>query len=385
MNDERTEISDDILIVDDTPDNLRLLSQILTEQGYRVRAASSGYDCFLAHQDSLPDLILHDIRMSGMDGYEVCERLKTDARAKDIPIIFISALNEIQDKVKAFTVGGVDYVTKPFQYEEVLARVETHLALRKLQKQLQNANEKMEQELALAGEVQASFLPSKIPDIPGWQMSVSLISARETSGDFFDAIPLPDGRVGLLIADVVDKGVGAALFMALSSTLLRTYAMEYPTQPEFVFNAVNERILQDTNAKQFVTVFYGILDPATGTLVYGNAGHCPPFLVNVHKADGAQALTRTGVPLGIFEDRKWEQQVIQTSPGDVLVLYTDGISEAQNADDAFYGSDRLLDSIQTKLGGTAKEIKETIIKDVYGFIENKTLIDDIGLIVAIRE
>ena len=385
MNDERTEISDDILIVDDTPDNLRLLSQILTEQGYRVRAVTSGSRALASVQASLPDLILLDIRMSGMDGYEVCERLKTDARAKDIPIIFISALNEIQDKVKAFTVGGVDYVTKPFQYEEVLARVETHLALRKLQKQLQNANEKMEQELALAGEVQASFLPSKIPDIPGWQMSVSLISARETSGDFFDAIPLPDGRVGLLIADVVDKGVGAALFMALSSTLLRTYAMEYPTQPEFVFNAVNERILQDTNAKQFVTVFYGILDPATGTLVYGNAGHCPPFLVNVHKADGAQALTRTGVPLGIFEDRKWEQQVIQTSPGDVLVLYTDGISEAQNADDAFYGSDRLLDSIQTKLGGTAKEIKETIIKDVYGFIENKTLIDDIGLIVAIRE
>ncbi|MCK4900183.1 MAG: response regulator, partial [Anaerolineales bacterium] len=278
MNDEINATSEDILIVDDTPDNLRLLSQILTEQGYRVRAVTSGSRALASVEASLPDLILLDIRMSEMDGYEVCERLKTDARAKDIPIIFISALNEIQDKVKAFTVGGVDYVTKPFQFEEVLARVETHLALRKLQKQLQIANEKMEQELALAGEVQASFLPGKIPQIPGWQLSVSLIPARETSGDFFDAIPLPGGRVGLLIADVVDKGVGAALFMALSSTLLRTYATEYPTQPELVFSAVNERILQDTNAKQFVTVFYGILDPDTGMLVYGNAGHCPPYL-----------------------------------------------------------------------------------------------------------
>ena len=385
MNDEINGTSEDILIVDDTPDNLRLLSQILTEQGYRVRAVTSGSRALASVEASLPDLILLDIRMSEMDGYEVCERLKTDARAKDIPIIFISALNEIQDKVKAFTVGGVDYVTKPFQFEEVLARVETHLALRKLQKQLQIANEKMEQELALAGEVQASFLPGKIPQIPGWQLSVSLIPARETSGDFFDAIPLPGGRVGLLIADVVDKGVGAALFMALSSTLLRTYATEYPTQPELVFSAVNERILQDTNAKQFVTVFYGILDPDTGTLVYGNAGHCPPYLVNAHNGDNAQALKRTGVPLGIFEDAVWEQQVIQISPGDVLVLYTDGISEAQNAADAFYGRDRLLNSIQNRLGGTAEEIKEVIYNDVYEFIANKTLFDDIALIIAIRE
>jgi serine phosphatase RsbU (regulator of sigma subunit) len=385
MNDEINGTTEDILIVDDTPDNLRLLSQILTEQGYRVRAVTSGSRALASVEASLPDLILLDIRMSEMDGYEVCERLKTDARAKDIPIIFISALNEIQDKVKAFTVGGVDYVTKPFQFEEVLARVETHLALRKLQKQLQIANEKMEQELALAGEVQASFLPGKIPQIPGWQLSVSLIPARETSGDFFDAIPLPGGRVGLLIADVVDKGVGAALFMALSSTLLRTYATEYPTQPELVFSAVNERILQDTNAKQFVTVFYGILDPDTGTLVYGNAGHCPPYLVNAHNGDNAQTLKRTGVPLGIFEDAVWEQQVIQISPGDVLVLYTDGISEAQNAADAFYGRDRLLNSIQNRLGGTAEEIKEVIFNDVYEFIANKTLFDDIALIIAIRE
>jgi serine phosphatase RsbU (regulator of sigma subunit) len=385
MNDVINTTSEDILIVDDTPDNLRLLSQILTEQGYRVRAVTSGSRALASVEVSLPDLILLDIRMPEMDGYEVCERLKTDAKAKDIPIIFISALNEIQDKVKAFTVGGVDYVTKPFQFEEVLARVETHLALRKLQKQLQIANEKMEQELALAGEVQASFLPGKIPQIPGWQLTVSLIPARETSGDFFDAIPLPGGRVGLLIADVVDKGVGAALFMALSSTLLRTYAMEYPTQPELVFSAVNERILQDTNAKQFVTVFYGILDPDTGALVYGNAGHGPPYLVSAHNVDNAQALERTGVPLGIFEDATWEQQVIQISPGDVLVLYTDGITEAQNLADAFYGRNRLLNSIQSRLEGTAEEIKEVILTDVYEFIANKTLLDDIALIIAIRE
>lgn len=374
-----------ILIVDDTADNLRLLSQILTEQGYQVRAVTSGARALASVKVSLPDLILLDIRMPEMDGYEVCELLNSDTRTKDIPIIFISALNEIEDKVKAFTVGGLDYITKPFQYEEVLARVETHLALRKLQKQLQIANEKMEQELALAGEVQASFLPGKIPQIPKWQISVALIPASETSGDFFDTITLPNGQVGLLIADVVDKGVGAALFMALSSTLLRTYAMEYPTRPDLVFNAVNKRILEDTNAKQFVTVFYGILDPDHGTLVYANAGHCPPYLINAQNDRSGRILERTGMPLGIFEDATWDQRVIQISPGDLLVLYTDGISEAQNAEDTFFGGDRLLESIRSKNWGSAEEVKEIILNDVFKFIDNKTLVDDIGLIITIRE
>ena len=131
MNDLRTETTEDILIVDDTPDNLRLLSQRLIERGYRVRAVTSGSRALASVEASLPDLILLDIRMPGIDGYEVCKRIKADVKSHDIPIIFISALDEIQGKVKAFTVGGVDYVTKPFQFEEVLARVETHLALRK--------------------------------------------------------------------------------------------------------------------------------------------------------------------------------------------------------------------------------------------------------------
>jgi sigma-B regulation protein RsbU (phosphoserine phosphatase) len=304
----------DILIVDDTPANLRLLSQMLAEQGYQVRPVPDGSLALAAAQAEPPDLILLDIRMPEMNGYEVCEHLKADDQTRDIPIIFISALDATQDKVKAFTVGGVDYVTKPFQFEEVLARVETHLALRRLQKQLQDANKKMAQELALAGEVQTSFLPRELPDIPGWQISVTLRPARETSGDFYDVNLLPNGRLGILVADVVDKGVGAALFMALSWILIRTYAPEYPTQPELVLSTVNRRILKDTNANQFVAVFYGILDPATGTLAYCNAGHVPPYLLSTQSDDAVQTLLRTGPPLGILEDVTWEQGVVQLAP-----------------------------------------------------------------------
>ena len=137
----------DILIVDDTPANLRLLSHILTERGYKVRAVLSGPQALMAAQAAPPDLILLDIRMPEMDGYEVCQRLKTGEQTRDIPVLFISALSETEDKIKAFTVGGVDYITKPFQFEEVLARVQTHLALRNLHRQLQAANAELARQL----------------------------------------------------------------------------------------------------------------------------------------------------------------------------------------------------------------------------------------------
>ena len=374
----------DILIVDDTPANLRLLSQMLAEHGYRVRPVPDGPLALEATRAEVPDLILLDIRMPEMDGYQVCEHLKADAQTRDIPIIFISALDATQDKVRAFTVGGVDYVTKPFQFEEVLARVETHLALRRLQKQLQDANKKMAQELALAGEVQTSFLPRELPDIPGWQISVTLRPARETSGDFYDVNLLPNGRLGILVADVVDKGVGAALFMALSWILIRTYAPEYPTQPELVLSAVDHRILKDTNANQFVAVFYGILDPATGTLTYCNAGHVPPYLLSTQSDDAVQTLRRTGPPLGILEDVTWEQGVVQLAPGDVLVLYTDGITDAEDGKGTFFGQERLLGSVQANLGRSAQEMQDALMAEVHEFVGDAPQFDDIALMVLVR-
>lgn len=397
---ELTEIlpKGNILIVDDTPANLRLLSQMLAEQGYQVRPVPDGPLALAATRAEPPDLILLDVRMPEMSGYEVCEHLKADAQTRDIPIIFISALDATQDKVNAFAVGGVDYVTKPFQFEEVLARVKTHLALWKLQKQLQDANmklqranRKMKRELALAGEVQTSFLPHELPDIPGWQLSVTLKPSRETSGDFYDFNLLPNGRLGILIADVVDKGAGAALFMALSWTLIRTYAAEYSNQPELVLDAVNRRILKDTATNQFVTVFYGILDPATGTLLFCNAGHSPPYLVSAQNGQNVQRLVRTGMPLGLYADETWGRKAVRLVPGDVLVLYTDGITEAPNEQEAFFGEERLLESVKAHLaspgshGPSARDIQDAIITDIHRFMGDAPQFDDIALAVIIRD
>jgi sigma-B regulation protein RsbU (phosphoserine phosphatase) len=378
-----------ILIVDDTPVNLRLLSQMLAEQGYHVRPVPNGPLALAAARAEPPDLILLDIRMPEMDGYQVCERLKADAQTRDIPIIFVSALDATQDKVKAFSAGGVDYVTKPFRTEEVLARVGTHLALRALHEQLLEANARMAAELALAGEVQASFLPRQVPEVPGWLMSATLKPAREASGDFYDFISLPDGQWGIVVADVTDKGAGAALYMALSCTLIRTYAVEYPRRPERVLGAANRRILKDCSASQFVTVFYGVLDPTTGLLVYCNAGHCPPFRFGT-RGDGVQELVRTGIPLGIYKDRTWRQETVQLDPGDVLVLYTDGITEAHHGPPLLFGKERLVESVQATLGAagsqhpSARELRDGLLADVHAFTGGAPRSDDIALIVLVR-
>jgi sigma-B regulation protein RsbU (phosphoserine phosphatase) len=378
-----------ILIVDDTPANLRLLSQMLAEQDYHVRPVPDGPLALAAVRAEPPDLILLDIRMPEMDGYQVCEHLKADAQTRDIPVIFISALDATQDKVRAFHTGGVDYVTKPFQAGEVLARVETHLALRELQKELLDVNERMAQELSLAGEIQASFLPRELPALPGWQLAATLQPARQASGDFYDFVTLPDARVGIVMADVSDKGAGAALYMALSCTLFRTYARQYPTQPELVLSAVNRRLLKDCSACQFVTVFYGILDPATGTLIYSNAGHCPPLHFRKDDPD-VHELVRTGIPLGIFEDRRWEQETVQLDVGDVLVLYTDGITEAYRKVPWLFGEERLLGSVRATLDTagsqrpSAQAIQDGILADVHRFVGGAPRSDDIALAILVR-
>src|SRR5437764_7713815 len=207
-----------ILVVDDTPANLQVLAGMLKDRGYKVRPVPSGKLALLAAGRDPPDLILLDINMPEMSGYEVCEQLKADDNLKRIPVIFISALTEQLDKVKAFAIGGVDYLTKPFQMEELHARVETHLKLRRMQieleeysRQLELARERLKLDLELARGVQRGFLPLRLPEVPGYEFFAHYESAYEVGGDYYDFILLPRQRVAILLGDVAGKGVGAAL------------------------------------------------------------------------------------------------------------------------------------------------------------------------------
>lgn len=240
------------------------------------------------------------------------------------------------------------------------------------------------QELDFASEIQASFMPDQIPILPGWELAVTIIPARQMAGDFFDFIPLEDGRLGILIADVTDKGVGPALYMALSRTLIRTYALEFEFEPDTIFFAANRRILQDARARLFVTVFLGMLDTDTGILTYSNAGHNPPYLLRANGGE-IEPLRVTGMPIGIDEGAVWEQREVKIEPGDLLLLYTDGIPDAINEDGDFFEDDNLVDIAVVNANTSAHEVQAAIIDQVQRFVGEAPQVDDITLMVLRRD
>lgn len=244
------------------------------------------------------------------------------------------------------------------------------------------AMEKTLQELSLARSIQASFLPESIPQLPGWQLTATLEPARQIAGDYYDFLNLPDGKLGILIADVADKGLGSALYMALSNTLIRTFADEYYRDPAKVLKTANQHILRNARANLFVTVFYGVLDPITGLLHYANAGHNPPILVG---DSGIKTLNNTGMPIGIDEQNEWGSDKITISPADMLVLFTDGVTDAQNLTGEFIDRKIILNTVQQNIGKSAQEVQQAILEKVHHFVGDAPRFDDITLVILKRQ
>jgi serine phosphatase RsbU (regulator of sigma subunit) len=192
--------------------------------------------------------------------------------------------------------------------------------------------------------------------------------------------------LGIVVADVTDKGIGAALFMALSSTLLRTYSNRYPSLPALTMDAVNERILSDTRGGMFVSAFYGVLEPHTGRIRYANAGHPSACLVSSQKGKKpVDRLAPTGMALGIMSQAQWQQKIARLNPGDVLLLYTDGITEAQNPQGTFFGEGRLMEVLRSKSSCSAGTILDAVLAEVHRFVDTTPRQDDIAVIVIKRE
>jgi serine phosphatase RsbU (regulator of sigma subunit) len=243
----------------------------------------------------------------------------------------------------------------------------------------------MAQELAVAGQIQATFLPPTLPALPGWQLVAALQPARETSGDFYDAFTLPNGKLGLLVADVSDKGMGAALVMALTRTLLRTYAYEYHSRPDYVLRVANRRILADTQSGLFVSVFYGVIDPLAGAVTYANAGHNPPYLLRNHGSTSTELLKRTGMVLGVMEGVEWQAQTVPFDPGDMLVAYSDGVSDALSEADEFFGEQRLRNLVEQHRHESAEGMLTAIVEAQRSFVGRTPWFDDATLMVLKRD
>lgn len=267
-----------------------------------------------------------------------------------------------------------------------LERVEALVRAVHAQKRAQVAAQRqVVQELTLAGKLQSSFLPEEPPHLPGWEIVARLRPARQTTGDYYDFIPLPDGKLGIVIADVADKGIGAALFMASSRSLLRAYAAANVDAPERVLQQTNQRITQDTPGGLFITLFYGILDPQTAELTYCNAGHNPPILL-APNGDATQIL-KTGIPIGIFPDANWFTRKLTFTPGSFLILYTDGVTEIPGAEGELFGEARLLSTLQNvsqSTAASAEYLLRSVLDQVDAFRGEKTQTDDLTLVIIQR-
>jgi sigma-B regulation protein RsbU (phosphoserine phosphatase) len=239
--------------------------------------------------------------------------------------------------------------------------------------------ERYQRELEIAHDIQQSFLPQAFPQVPGFDIVAHNIPARHVGGDFYDFIPLRNGRWGLLVADVSDKGVPAALFMALSRSLVRAYSLEYDSVPA-ALAAFNAFVTADNPANMFVTLFYATLEPEACRLAYINAGHNPPILLRGQEHQ-IVLLRAHGIALGIWPDVDLEEHPVSLGPADVVVLYTDGITEAFNTAHEMFGLERLIEVVQGNSGASAGELLKAIEASVAAFTGDAPQSDDITLLV----
>jgi phosphoserine phosphatase RsbU/P len=378
-----------ILIVDDVLADLRVLSDLLEPDGYNILVAPDGEVCLKIAVRMQPSLILLDIKMPGLDGFETCKKLKEDPKTADIPVIFVTAIGETQSIVKGFNVGGVDYITKPFEQAEVIVRVRNHLEIKQHHDELQHANERLKnenkrktEELERARMIQQAFLPDNIPVLPHIEIARFHNPSTEVGGDYYDLIELSSGKLGIAIGDVCGKGMPASLLMANLQASLRRCS-EIENSPKGVINWINKSlcpICQHIDGHRFITLFYGVLDPLTKTLVYCNAGHNYPF---VFRNNGCVwlDLESSGLPCGIMEHGYCEDMQIVLESADILVLYTDGLTEAMNPDEEVYGEDRLKNLIMKNYYLCASDIIDVIERDLVTFIGDAIQHDDITLVI----
>jgi phosphoserine phosphatase RsbU/P len=337
-----------LLVVDDNPANLELLSRRLQRLGHRVEAVDGGRRALDALRAGDFDLVLLDITMPEMDGYRVLEEIKSDPALRHLPVVMVSALDEIESVVRCLELGAEDYLTKPFNPVLLRARVESSLARKRLQDVDRETLRAMERELEIGRQIQAGFLPDALPQPKGWHIAARFIPARQVAGDFYDVFALQGGRIVLVMADVCDKGVGAALYMALFRSLIRAIATQNGSGDvvETLLHTVrttNDYIADvHGSANMFATVFVAVLDPADGCVSYINAGHDAPF---VRRQGVLERLEPTGPAVGLLPDRTFATGSIRLDAGDLLFAFTDGVPDA-GAPHAAYGEEQLAADVR---------------------------------------
>lgn len=377
-----------ILVVDDEPDVQPLFMQRMRRDiragRYELVFAQNGVEALeMLNQDSGIDMVITDINMPKMDGLTLLEQIpRVDPNIRSI---IISAYGDMKNIREAMNRGAFDFVTKPLDFEDLQVTIERTLRhLLEWREALSSRDQlvALQNELNIASQMQQSILPAQFPRGPDFQVYASMTPARNVGGDFYDIVHLEDNRIGVAIADVSDKGVPAALYMMSSRTLLKGAAIgcESPSQ---VLDEVNSLLQDDSDTGMFVTLFYGIYDPATNEFTYANGGHNPPLIVHADGSSTVLAMTG-GVALGVVPSIQYEQTTVALSPGDTILLYTDGITDATNEEGEFFGLERLQATFAGNPPRDSRAANDAVFEALQNFVGDAAQADDITCLALSR-
>lgn len=377
-----------ILIVDDSIDNRRLLVRTLQKDGYDLAEAADGREALAQTREFLPDLILLDIVMPELDGYQVCSTLKSDPTTADIPVIFLSAKTEIQDKIKGLEIGGVDYITKPFDRGEVLARVRTQLKLRSLMKEILEKQRHLDEDLKAAAAIQVSLLPQNLPELDHLRLAWKFVPCEQTGGDIFNVLRLDEDHLAFYMVDVSGHGVPAAMITVSVSQMLQPLGgcvkkkiSEPPyyeiTSPREVLQTLDQEYPFERFNKYF-TIVYLIVDSSRGRAVYSNAGHPPPLLL--HRDGRVDVLDKGGTIIGLNGLVPFEEGEIQLEPEDKIFLFTDGLVEFESPRGEAFGLQRFQTVLQQVAGQPISRVVDSTYEAIRTFGGNAPVLDDMTLL-----
>jgi sigma-B regulation protein RsbU (phosphoserine phosphatase) len=382
MSDNNNE-NEALLLVDDNPTNLQVLYQTLETTGCKLLVAKNGETALSIAQKAAPDLILLDIMMPGIDGFEVCRRLKDNPDTAGIPVIFLSALTDTKDKVQGLQLGAVDYVSKPFQPDEVIARVNTHLTIHRLKREVEQKKEALEDELEVVSLVQRRLLPKKLPEIASLKLAVHYETSLYAGGDYYDIAKVADNQWGFLVADAEGHSAPAAVMMAMTCALFRSYP-EPPAEPGDLLFFLNQHLCKVADPS-FVTALYVVYDAERHRLKIARAGHPPPMIYRSAEKKAVEYNCSGVFPMGVDPYEQVPVTEAELQPGDRILMYTDGITERFSKDGNTYGEERLLRQLESDGDPQPEELLTAIMKDVNDFAAGRAASDDQALLLAIVE
>jgi sigma-B regulation protein RsbU (phosphoserine phosphatase) len=368
-----------LLLVDDNPVNLQVLLRTLDGRGYRLLVAKDGRTALEIARQAQPDLVLLDVLMPDVGGFEVCRTLKADPKLRNAPVIFLSALGDVSDKVAGLSLGAVDYITKPIQPEEVIARVDVHLTRHRLERELRRTNQRLNRELSGAADMQRLILPRTLPRTEQVQFAAHYQTSKYAGGDYYDVIPLPDGRFGVITLDVSGHGAPSAIVMAMMRTLVHSYP-GVPQAPDGMLRYIHKHFEFLTETSVYATAIFAIVDPRRGSMQVSCAGH--PLPLRYRPGAGVEALAcEATTPLLMRDLGTVPCAEHDLRPGDRVLFYTDGITDRESPSGASYDVSRLSEALARTGAQPAESGLPAIVSDVEAFADGIEAADDNTLLL----